>query len=153
MNLKVKKENALIAYEAADEKGKKLLADLFPGQIIPISIRERIENGDVITFEDILSDQGITVDDFAKRIANDTEDEADWKRAKLIAKSINVTPLKNGEYWYVPIFNKSSSGFSFAFIDSWFTYAAVGARLHGFRKRSDAEYAGKTFQNIYKSLV
>lgn len=153
MNLKVKQENALIAYEAADEKGKKLLADLFPGLIAPLSIRERIDKDEVLTFEDILADQGITPEDFANIIGNDTEDEAAWKRIKLISKAINATPLKNDEYWYVPIFTKSGSGFSTTTYVSWDAITYVGARLYGFRNRSDAEYVGKTFTSIYKPLA
>lgn len=152
-NLKVKKENALKAYEAADEKGKKLLADLFPGQIVPISIHEKIKNGDTISFEDILADQGITDQKFANSIVYGTEDEAAYKRAKLISLAINKTPLTDSEPWYTPYFTRSGSGFSFSITYGWNTNAFVGARLCGFRRREDAIYAGKTFPHIYKPLL
>lgn len=151
--LKVLKENVLKAYEAQDANGKKLLVDLFPGQIIPISIHTRIANGETLTFEDILADQKISVEDFAKLILLDTEDEAAFKRAKLIAKAINITPLKDDEYWYVPVFKKSGSGFSCSNAFSWDTLAIVGARLYGFRERAMSDYAGKTFTHIYKPLL
>lgn len=151
--LKVLKENALKAYEAADANGKKLLVDLFPGQIIPISIHERMAGGETISFEDILADQKTTSEQFLKRIENDTEDEAAFKRAKLISLAINKTPLTDEEYWYVPYFSRSGSGFSCAGTTNWCTGSDVGARLCGFRKREDAIYAGKTFQEIYKPLL
>lgn len=128
-NLKVKKENALIAYEAADEKGKKLLADLFPGQIVPIGIHERIKNGEVISFEDILADQGITDQKFANSIVYDTDDEAAYKRAKLISLAINKTPLTDSETWYTPYFTRSGSGFSFSYTGRWNTDSDVGAHI------------------------
>lgn len=151
--LKVLKENALKAYEAADANGKKLLVDLFPGQIIPISIHTRIAAGETITFEDILADQGISVEAFTDRIENDTEDEAAYKRAKLISLAINKTPLTDGETWYVPYFTRSGSGFSYTLYDNWNSCTNVGARLCGFRKREDAIYAGKTFTSIYQPLL
>lgn len=152
-NLKVKKENALKAYEAADASGKKLLVDLFPGQIVPVSIHERIKNNETITFDDILTDQKTTAEEFAVRIANDTDDEAAFKRGKLISKALNITPLKDGEWWYVLIFNKA--GFGFSGVGRAWTCSAsyVGSRLLGFRDRNIAEYVGKTLGEIYKPLA
>lgn len=152
-NLKVKKENALKAYEAADASGKKLLIDLFPGQIVPISIHVRIANGETISFDDILADQKITPAEFDKSIANHSEHAAALERTALISKAINITPLKDNENWYVPYFNRSASGFSCADSFYWNTNSFVGARLCGFRKIEDAIYAGKTFTEIYKPLL
>lgn len=152
-NLKVKKENVLKAYEAQDDKGKQLLVDLFPGQIIPISIHVRIAAGETLTFEDILADQGISVQKFDNGIVYDTEDEAAYKRAKLISLAINKTPLTDSENWYVPYFTRSGSEFSYSYYVNWHADANVGARLCGFRRKEDAIYAGKTFTNIYKPLL
>lgn len=151
--LKVLKENALKAYEAADANGKKLLVDLFPGQIVPISIHERINNGEAISFEDILSELNTTVGEFEETIANHSEPAAALERAILISKAINKTPLTDSETWYVPYFTRSGSEFSSSFYDFWRTCTVVGARLCGFRRREDAIYAGKTFTNIYKPLL
>lgn len=151
--LKVLKENVLKAYEAQDANGKKLLVDLFPGQIVPISIHVRIAAGETITFDDILADQKTTAAEFADRIENDTEDEAAYKRAKLISLAINKTPLTDSETWYTPYFYRSGSGVSLARYAVWDTHTSVGARLCGFRNREDAIYAGKTFNEIYKPLL
>lgn len=151
--VKVKKENLMNAYEKGNSEIKDTLVRLFPGHIIPISIHERIANGETISFEDILADQKILPEDFAKRIALDTPDEVAFKRAKLISLAINKTPLIDSEYWYVPYFTKSGFVFSDSFFENWAAYSFVGSRLCGFRKREDAIYAGKTFEQIYKPLL
>jgi hypothetical protein len=152
-NLKVKKENALKAYEAADDKGKKLLADLFPGQIVPINIHVRIAAGEAISFEDILLDLKITPAEYEEMIDNHSEHAAAFERAILISKAINKTPLTYHETWYVPYFTRSGSGFSYTLSLNWNSSSDVGARLCGFRRREDAIYAGKTFPHIYKPLL
>lgn len=151
--VKVKKENLLNAYENGSQDFKDGLVRLFPGHIIPISIHVRIANGEAISFEDILADQKNTPEEFAESIENDTEDEAAWKRAKLISKAINITPLQNNENWYVPVFTKSGSEFSLTNYGYWTTTSLVGARLYGFRERAMSDYAGKTFAHIYQPLA
>ncbi|QTE37515.1 hypothetical protein J3L18_00155 [Mucilaginibacter gossypii] len=146
--LKVLKENAEKAYQSADASGKKLLQDLFPGVLVPIKVTDRIK-----TFDDVLKDNGLTADEFTDMIENDTEDEAAYKRIKLIAKSLNEGELKNNQTWYLPVFNRDPGfGFSNADYDGWHTGTTVGSRLC-FKSAELAMYAGRTFAAIYKPFV
>lgn len=146
--LKVLKENAEKAYQAADANGKKLLQDLFPGVLVPINVMERIN-----TWEDVLADHKLTEAEFVDMIENDTEDEAAYKRCKLIALSLNERPLRRDENWYMPVFNKTGFGFSHTVYVYWTTYATVGSRLLGFKSRELSDHAGSKFAHIYKPLI
>lgn len=151
--VKIKKENLLNAYENGTKDFKDGLVRLFPGQIIPIGIHERIKNRETISFEDILADQKITPEAFEATIYNHSEYTAAFERAVLISKAFNITPLKDGEYWYVLYLNKSGSEFSSATFDYWRANTNVGARLIGFRNRADAEWVGNNLAHIYKPLA
>jgi hypothetical protein len=117
-----------------------------------VKVTERIK-----TFEDVLEDQNVTMEAFIRRIENDTEDEAAYKRMKLISRALNE--LKEGEEldpsktWYTPYFNRDSGpGFSRSYYDYLHTFTCVGARL-SFKSSELAIYAGNTFPEIYKPFM
>jgi hypothetical protein len=138
-------------------KGQRVAIALSEGEFEQISkainkdtrpVMERIKS-----FDDVLADQGITASDFIKRIEYDTEDEAAYKRMKLIALAINEGELDAGQTWWEPLFNRDSgSGFSDANADFWCTHTNTGARL-SFKSRELAVYAGQTFADIYKPFM
>ncbi len=122
-NLKIRKSNAMKLYLGGKPDQKEFLETLWPGEFKPIDVTDRIK-----TWDDVLADQGVTAEEFAKRIANDEEDEAAYKRMKLLARALNE--LKPGEEldpaktWYFPVFNRVA-GFGFACVRATF----IGFRL------------------------
>jgi hypothetical protein len=147
--LNVEESAVVQVFNNADASVKIALQVLFGKDIFkPKSVMERLN-----TWEDILADQGITESEFEARIANDTEDEAGFKRAKLISLAYNERPLRDDENWYMPYFNKTGFGFSSSFYDYWVTGTTVGSRLLGFKSRELSDDAGKKFAHIYKPLI
>jgi hypothetical protein len=121
---------------------------------IPKDIKERIK-----TFDDVLIDNQIDKKDFAISCADLTNDEVAYKQIKLIAKTFNEgwTPdwSNSNERKYVPWFVMGSSsgvGFSCGDYGSWVTGSYVGSRLC-FKTSELAEYAGRTFEAIYKDFL
>lgn len=55
-------------------------------------------------------------------------------------------------YPYFDMRSKSGFGFSYSFYVTWRTSADVGSRLC-FKNEELAKYAGKQFENIYKSFL
>jgi hypothetical protein len=104
------------------------------------------------TFEEILAAANITAEDFAKSIANDTTDEAAYKKLKLIAKVANAGWEPNwdngNEYKHYPYFDMEN-GFSFYYVGDWYSRSSVGSRLC-FRNEEDAEAAATNFLDIYR---
>lgn len=70
--------------------------------------------------------------------------------AQAINKSWHPDWKDDDQYKYYPWFEMDGdSGFSFHYVYGWSTFSFVGSRLC-FGKREDAEYAGKTFIDLYK---
>src|SRR5690606_27255140 len=82
--LQINKANALIAYEEANAKGKKLLANLFGEKVFIKDIKERIQ-----TFDDVLQLNGIDADELKSTFEGLTTDEVAYIQVKLIVKAYN----------------------------------------------------------------
>jgi hypothetical protein len=115
---------------------------------------------DIKTFDDackVLNLETTIIPDFS--LFPKEEQEAMQAHTKLIiiAKAINGDWIpdwtNSDEYKYYPWFEMGSSsgvGFSFGDCDDWFTNSIVGSRLC-FETREKAKYAGKQFEDLYKS--
>jgi hypothetical protein len=145
--LKITQDTAVLLFKNSNETGQQVLTDQFgPEMFIKKPITERI-----FEFEDVLADQNITQEAFNRMIEHDTEDEAAWKRCKLIALCLNEGPFNPTDYGYLPYFNKSGFGFSFSLTFYDHSSTCVGAPLF-LKSRTLSDFAGKTFPHIYKPL-
>ena len=153
--LKVLKENAVKAHEAADANGKKLLEGLFPGELVPVLITDRVK-----TFEDACEVLGIDPD---AQLPYDPTNKFElamnaFAKLNFIVKALNEgwePDWKNSnQYKYYPWFkaNESGFGFSLTYCDLWRTLTAVGSRLC-FKTSDLAIYAGKQFEAIYNEFL
>lgn len=136
-----------VELELTDDQAKKI-SDAFIKS--KTSIMDRITE-----FEDVLADQNITVEEFNRRIEHDTEDEAAYKRLKLIAKCLNEGPLDRSKPWYYPVFNRDPGagfGLASARYGAWTSDTAVGERLC-YKSDELAIFAGKKFAHIYKPYI
>ncbi len=121
---------------------------------IPKDIKERIKN-----FDDVLLVLEIIPRDFAKQCESLSKDEVAYRKIKLIAQALNEgwTPDWTDGNWnkYYPWFKMGSPsgvGFSYYVFDRWNACSHVGSRLC-FKSSELAEYAGKTFESIYKEFL
>jgi hypothetical protein len=121
---------------------------------IPKDIKERIK-----TFVDVLIVLNIDGNEFVELTKNLPADELAYKQVKLMVEAFNEgwkpdwTNSSEGKYY--PWFKMGSSsgvGFSFHGYDCWHTISRVGSRLC-FKSSELAEYAGKTFESIYKDFL
>ena len=144
--LKIQEAAAIKAYKEGSDDNKQLLQRLFPDLNFNPNIMER-----VISFPDACEVLGIMPSDIVN--AEDTADEAAYKKLKIIAKALNEgwAPDWNNanQYKYYPYF-KLQGGFSFRAFGCSYALSFVGSRLC-FKSRELAEYAGKTFTDLYKS--
>lgn len=124
---------------------------------LPVDIKERVKS-----FEDALNIVGAS--DNMKILLDYDGIEHDLLAAQAFAKMTIIAKALNegwetdwsdsNQYKYYPCFDmrkSASGGFSYYCCDSWFTYSTVGSRLC-FKSRELAEYAGKTFLDIYETL-
>lgn len=114
------------------------------------------------TFEDACSvlelDAKNVIPDFSFFPKNDRQSMIDHAKLVIISQAINgkdYTPdwSNSNEIKYYPWFIMvSSSGVCFAFFDYviWHTISTVGSRLC-FQSREKALYAGKQFEDLYRS--
>jgi len=150
-------KDALVAYNAADEKGKKMLVNLLGSRSV-IFIQKITDR--VSCFNDILDLAGTTKSEFDRKHSNLTSCKYALEQIELFVKVLNEgwTPdwANENEYkWYPCLrWNKSKSGFGFAHADYGFGYANafVGSRLV-FKSRELAEFAGKFFEAIYNEYM
>lgn len=146
--LELKKENAIKAFKEADLKGKELLKNLFGDEHFSDKITDRIK-----TFTNVLDELNLSSNfNFTGR-----KDEIAYTKLKLIAECLNEGWKPNwdnsNEYKYYPYFDmRSGVGFSYSYYDDWDTDTACGSRLC-FKSKELAEYAGKTFEAIYKDFL
>lgn len=143
--LTIQRNNAVEAYNKADDAGKQLLENLFTKKELFQSVKDRVK-----TFEDACNELGITWKD----IAGLSPDEVAYQKIKIIAQAINEgwKPDWNNssQYKYYPWFDMSG-GFSCDYYDGWFASSAVGSRLC-FRSADLAIYAGQQFTDLYKTM-
>ncbi len=153
MKLKIEKTNAQQAYDNADEKGKKLLEDMFPGEFKIVSIFDRCK-----TWEDVARIKGI--DPLRLPFLNSKGDTSSAVNAFF--KAITICEVLNegwkpnwdnsSEYKYYPYFDmRSSAGFSCDSYNRWLSDTSVGSRLC-FKNAELAKYAGEQFNEIYKAF-
>ena len=130
--------------------------DALTGEIklmpIPKDIKERI-----ITFDDVLRENGVKIEVFENNIQDLTTDEVAYKMLKEIVKAFNEcwTPdwTDSSQGKYVPWFkmgSPSGGGLSCDDCAIWNSISHVGSRLC-FETREQAKYAGKQFEDLYKS--
>ncbi|MDN3672636.1 hypothetical protein QWY99_06155 [Flavobacterium branchiarum] len=116
---------------------------------------------DIKTFEDACKvlnlDPAIIIPDFSLFPESDRQAMIDHTKLVIIAKAINGDWVPDWNDWdqykYHPWFkmvSPSGGGFSCYGYDSWLTLSAVGSRLC-FQTRDMAKYAGKQFEELYKS--
>lgn len=151
--VEITKTNALKAYEEANADTKKVLANMFKGQMtFDGKITDRVK-----TFEDACRERGLSASQLLENWkANDySSDEIAYKKLKIIAKVLNegwIPKMDGVEYRYEPYFTLSGSGFAFHDAHYWRTCTLAGSRLC-FKNRELAEYAGRTFINEYKEFL
>lgn len=154
MELTVNKKSALKAWNEADNKGKKLLENLYgKGTFENQNVMDRIK-----TFEDARDETGRPgVPDFSMLSKDMRKHFEALYKIIVISEALNEGWKPNwddsNEYKYYPYFIMSPS--SFAFCDANYVYsladAGSGSRLR-FKTRELAEYAGKLFIDIWKEI-
>jgi hypothetical protein len=153
--LEVTTKNALNAHRNADEKGKKMLADLFGQDVFNMKITDRVK-----TFMDALDIVGASDNQKILLDYNGIDPEMiaaqAFLKVTIIAKALNEGWKPNwdndSEYKYYPWFKLSGSGLSCNVYVDDSSASAVGSRLC-FRTRELAEYAGKQFTDLYKEYM
>ena len=152
MKLKIEKSNAQVAYDNADAAGKQLLEDMFPGEFKPVLITDRVK-----TWADACAIKGI--DPITSLPFQSPMDDMQLAvnatfQAYIIFEVLNEGWKPNwnnsGEYKYYPYFD-IRNGFSCHAYRYGRSGTFVGSRLC-FKSRELAEYAGKTFTDIYKQF-
>lgn len=146
-NLTISKENAIKAFDEANEKGKTLLKNLFGEKVFVKNIIDRIK-----TLEDALEYNGKTVERFNYETERDTDTQRAGKELEEIAKALREgKALKMNQRWYYPwMYKPTGSAVGFSYGDSYYDldYAFVGARL-SVDTPEKAIYMGKQFAHIY----
>ena len=150
-------QDAIIAYNKADENGKKMLCNL-------LGDRSKIFNQDITAkiscFRDILELAGTTKERFDAEHGKLSESKYSLEQLELIAKVLNQGWYPNwcdsneGKYYPYFRYNKDASGFGFSHAIYVYgdAYSAVGSRL-AFPNAKLAEFAGKTFIEIYNKYL
>ena len=154
MELTVDKKNALRAWNEADNKGKKLLENLYGKDTFENqNITDRIK-----TFEDAREETGRPdVPDFSMLPKDMRKHFEALYKMIVIAEALNEGWIPNwdnaNECKYYPYFVMSSSSFAFvsALCDFSVACAGCGSRLR-FKTRELAEYAGKQFIELWKEI-
>jgi hypothetical protein len=152
-NLTIGRQEALSAYDGANDQEKSFLEKLFGKSAFEKDIVDRLQ-----TFSDVLEVNGTDPVEFEKSLAGLSPDEVAYRQIKEIVKAYNQGWIpdwdNSNETKYVPWFDmRNSSGSGFADIGYGYGYsnAYVGSRLC-FSKRKHAEDAGKKFTPIYKNF-
>jgi hypothetical protein len=152
-NLEVNKENAVKAFNEADEKTKALLSNLFGEKTFVTDTTKLVK-----TFADACEYLDIDADEFELENGDLPADEYAYKQLKIIVQALNggeVLDYKNTSVTkYYPYFYAAGSGSGFSFRDCACdrTGSFVGSRLV-FSSRSLAEFAGQTFLAEYRGFM
>ena len=156
MTLQITKENALKAFNGADEKGKQLLASLLGEQVFtPQKITDRVK-----TFEDACVILGLNPD---IRLSVSDQFLPLKSITAFIKLSVIAMALNEGwepdwddddQYKYYPWFKSSGPGLGLSYGASGYTLSnsRVGSRLC-YRTRELAEYAGTQFSELYNDFL
>lgn len=146
--LTISRDTAIAEYRTADEAGRAMLEKLFGREQLTQSITERVK-----TFEDACAVIGVN-----PRSVDFTAGNADdwaYQKLKVIAKALNEGWTPNwddaNEYKYYPWF-RCFGEFSFGNVDCYYSGSLVGSRLC-FRSEELAEYAGRTFLDLYRAFI
>ena len=152
--LEISKQNAIVAFNKADNSGKSLLVNLFGKETFSQKITDRVK-----TFEEALALDG-DQDEETLEFINSTVKHPDLVSTQAYMKLVVIARVLN-EGWtpdwengsqnkYVPWF-KNKSGFGLACCDygRWSAGTGVGSRLC-FKTSDLAEYAGKQFKELYE---
>ena len=150
-NLTISKENAIKAFEGANEKGKTLLKNLFGEKVFVKNIIEKIDS-----LAAALEYNGKTQEQFDWETERDSEAQKAEKAIEEIATALREgKPLEMDQRWYYPYFERNA-GSSVSFSYSDFIYgidvAAVGAR-RSVDTPEKATYMGKKFIEYYNKLL
>jgi len=119
----------------------------------PKTITERIKN-----IADLLSENGLTQNQFDQQCAGLSEDEVAYRLIKMLVKSLNEgwTPDWDNDRQpkYYPWFYLAggSSGFRFLGCANWVSTSTVGSRLC-FKSSELCEHAAKHFTEVYKKFM
>lgn len=153
-NLTINKENAIKAFDEANEKGKTLLKNLFGERVFVKNIMERI-----VDLPSALEYNGKTQEQFDWETERDSEAQKAEKAIEEIATALREgKPLEMDQRWYYPYFERNTgSSVSFSYHDYYYYYdygcASVGAR-RSVDTPEKAIYMGKKFIEYYnKSLA
>lgn len=150
-NLTISKENAIKAFEGANEKGKTLLKNLFGEKMFVKNIIEQIDS-----LAAALEYNGKTQEQFDWETERDSEAQKAEKAIEEIATALREgKPLEMDQRWYYPYFERntgSSVSFSYDGFDYGDAYAAVCAR-RSVDTPEKAIYMGKKFIEYYNKLL
>jgi len=153
--LTIEKKNAIVAHTEANEKGKKMLENLFGRKVFLGNVMDRVK-----TFEDACAELGIDFGDACPHLQKNGDYPAivAFSKALIITRALNEgwTPDFDNGQWdkYYPYFDMRSSagGFRFSDYDCDYVSTHVGARLC-FKSEELAKYAGTQFEDIYKGFM
>jgi len=151
--LTIEKKNAVVAHTEANEKGKKMLENLFGRKVFLGNVMDRVK-----TFEDACAELGIDWGDACPKVQKNGDYNAivAFSKALIIARALNegwIPDFNNGKWdKYYPYFDMRSSAGGFRFHDCAYGHASVGARLC-FKSDELARYAGTQFEDIYKGFM
>lgn len=155
--LQITKDSALKAHTEANDKGKKLLENLFGTKVFQRKVTDRIKR-----FEDVLNEANISDNVRTLLSYNGTDPimlaAVNFTKAVLICEVLNEGWKPNwddySEYKYYPWFDMRSSGggFSYYVYACDYAYATVGARLV-FKSSELAKYAGTQFIDVYRGFM
>lgn len=135
--------------------------DKMDGNTIKLKKKNRPVIERIKTIQDVLTELGEDDDDVAAYLISKrfglSEHLVNYQLAILITKAFNEGWKPNwdnsNEYKYYAWFEMGgSSGFRFRAFDVWGSHSSVGSRLC-FKTHELAEYAGKTFTNVYKQFM
>lgn len=150
-NLTINKENAIKAFDEANEKGKTLLKNLFGEKVFVKNIMERI-----VDLPSALEYNGKTQEQFDWETERDSEAQKAEKAIEEIATALREgKPLEMDQRWYYPYFERNTgSSVGFSYYDYFYDYvrAAVGAR-RSVDTSEKAIYMGKKFIEYYNKML
>ncbi|MBD3748534.1 MAG: hypothetical protein IE931_03465 [Sphingobacteriales bacterium] len=154
--LEINKANALTAHQEANEKGKKLLENLFGKKVFQLDVKSRITSYEDACEE--LEREQIELSDFNFLPAKDREAAFGFHQITTIIEAYNEgwQPdwTDSNETKYYPWFRLVGSGvgFSYDVYGCGDSHTYVGSRL--VLKSSDlAIHVGKTFIDIYNKFL
>ena len=148
------KEQAIEAYETADEKGKKLLVSLWGEDTFVLNLKHTFP----MVFEESCKRMALNPKAVLPFV-NPKNDREKVANAKMMLDII-AEDMKGGykfndndpnEKRWFPVFETAGFGFSYTLYDYSRTSTDVGSRL-SFPTKEMAEHIGKQFNDLYKII-